>query len=78
MISTVFFLPFFLFLNKLFVYITEYKHCSYVADPATFLALNIVLGTLFSSENSLFIHLSMPDTYLYFFKSPIQNYIMPL
>ena len=29
--------------------------CLYVADPATFLASNSVLGTLFSSENSLFI-----------------------
>ena len=27
----------------------------HVADPATFLASNGVLGTLFSSENSLFI-----------------------
>ena len=27
----------------------------YVADPATFLASNSVAGTLFSSENSLFI-----------------------
>ena len=29
----------------------------YVADPATFLASNSVLGKLFSSENSLFIQL---------------------
>ena len=31
--------------------------CLYVADPATFLALNSILGTLFPSENSLFIQL---------------------
>ena len=29
----------------------------YVADPATFLASNSVLGTLFSSENILFIQI---------------------
>ena len=28
----------------------------YVADPATFLASNSVLGTLLSSESNLFIH----------------------
>ena len=31
--------------------------CLYVADPATFLASNYVLGILFSFESSLFIHL---------------------
>ena len=31
--------------------------CLYVADPAIFLASNNVLGTLFSSESSLFIQL---------------------
>ena len=31
--------------------------CSYLADPATFLASNCVLGTLFSSDNSLLFHL---------------------
>ena len=31
--------------------------CLYVADPATFLSSNSVPGTLFSSENSLFIQL---------------------
>ena len=31
--------------------------CLYVADPATFVAWNSVLEMLFSSENSLFIHL---------------------
>ena len=31
--------------------------CLYVADPATFLDLNSLLGILFSSENSLFTHL---------------------
>ena len=30
-----------------------------MADPATYLASNSVLGTLFSSENCLFIHLSL-------------------
>ena len=33
----------------------SYLLCLRVADPATFLASNSVLGTLFSSENSLFI-----------------------
>ena len=31
--------------------------CLYVADPATFLDSNSVLGTVFSSESSLFIQL---------------------
>ena len=31
--------------------------CLYVADPATSLASNILLGTLFSSENHLFSQL---------------------
>ena len=31
--------------------------CLHVVDPATLLASNSVLGTLFSSENSLFIQL---------------------
>ena len=32
-------------------------YCICVVDPATFLASNSALGTLFSSDNSLFIHL---------------------
>ena len=40
--------------------------CFYVADPATFLALNSVLGTLFSSENSLLINvLSYSNSFYY-------------
>ena len=39
--------------------------CLYVADPATFLALNIVLGTLLFSENSLFIQLWEFSLYYY-------------
>ena len=31
--------------------------CLYLADPASFLASNRVVGILFSSENSLFIQL---------------------
>ena len=36
-----------------------------MADPATFLAANTVLGTLFSSENSLFIHLWKIKEYIF-------------
>ena len=32
----------------------------YVADPATFLASNSVVGTLFSSETNLFIQFTPP------------------
>ena len=68
------------------------SYCStlYVADPATFLGSNSVLGTLFSSENGLLNQL-MEKKYLltlYYYliivnieiKSFIflQNYIVPL
>ena len=33
--------------------------CLHLADPATFLATNSVLVTLFSSESSLFIQFTM-------------------
>ena len=39
--------------------------CLYVADPATFLASNSVMGTLFSSGNSLFIHLWTKKEYFW-------------
>ena len=42
--------------------------CLYVADPATFLASESILGALFSSENSLFIQ----------FEFVLQNYTKPL
>ena len=38
--------------------------CLYVADPATFLASDSVLGTLYSSENSLFIQLWQKQIFL--------------
>ena len=44
--------------------------CLDLSDPATFLASNSVLGTLFSSQNSLFIHL--------WFSFLLQNDTVPL
>ena len=64
--------------------------CLYVADPANFLASNSVLGTLFSSENSLFIQgkknnckfVILSHRYCKYpnskFEFPFQNYPMPL
>ena len=39
--------------------------CLCVADPATFLASNTVLGTLFSSEKSFFYSLLKKSLYYY-------------
>ena len=36
---------------------TDLLLCLYVVDPATFLASNSILGTLLSTERSLFIRL---------------------
>ena len=38
--------------------------CLHVADPATFLSSNSILGTLFCSENSFFIHLRKRKIFL--------------
>ena len=43
--------------NNLKGRLCSFRFCIYLADPATFLASNSVLGTLFSTENSLFIQL---------------------
>ena len=50
-------------INKLITQFHTHLHCLYLADPATFLASNSVLETLFSSETSLFIHLR--DRYIF-------------
>ena len=60
-------------INKLFIFITEY--CLYVADPATFLASNNLLGTQLSSVNSLFSQLQKKEVHLslYYYRIDIVN-----
>ena len=50
----------------------------YVADPATFLASNSGLGSLFSSENSVFIQLWKKLIFILFNLNFFSNYIAPL
>ena len=47
--------------------------CLHVADPATFRASNSVPGTLFSSENSLFIQLWKNYIFMSFYYCLINN-----
>ena len=62
-----------------------FKLCLYVADPTTFLASDSVLGSLFSSESSLFIQLWKRNIFLSLYlinivniKILLRNYIMLL
>ena len=48
-----------------------------LADPATFLASNSILGTLFSSENSSYIQLWKKRN-ISEFEILLQNYVVPL
>ena len=52
-------------MNKLTLKGNKISYCFtlYVADAATFLASNSVLGPYFSSENSLFFFLMVKNTY---------------